>query len=216
MQQEPQTPPVPQEPQSSPTPMQPQGQQGGSFYQPVAPAPYIAQPVGQPEVLPSPYAAPAHNVNAVPSTLTWEASEYVHNDKGSTWLIGLITITLIFAGIALYLQAWTFLILVVVMGVTMGIFAFRPPHVIRYTLNDNGVQIASKVFHYNDFRAFGIMQEGAFYTMTLIPVKRFSPSLSVYFSEAQGEHIVDIVGSHLPMEHIEPDAIDHIMHRLRF
>jgi len=132
------------------------------------------------------------------------------------WIVGLVAIALVFAGVALYLQAWTFLALIVVMAVAMGVFAFRPPHVMHYTLNDNGVQIGNKTFPYADFRAFGILEDGAFFTMTLIPVKRFAPALSVYFADAQGEDIVDIVGAHLPMEHIEPDIIDHIMRRLRF
>jgi len=216
MQQEtPQNQPVPQEPQLPPTPTPPQGQPGQNFYQPTtpAPAPFVAP---APEHSLSPlHAAPAHAPEP-PQALTWEASEYVHTDKGSMWLVGLGAVTLVVAGIAVYFQAWTFLILVLVMGVAMGVFAFRPPRTVHYVLNDSGVQIGGKLYHYSDFRAFGILEDGAFFTMELIPAKRFAPALSVYFAEAQGEDIVDIVGSHLPMENIQPDVIDHIMRRLRF
>lgn len=201
--------PTPQPQQLPPTP--PQGGQGGEFYQSASPAPFV----GSPDDHAAPVAAPAHG-SLPPATITWEASEYVHTDKGGMWIVGLVLVTLAVAGVALYLQAWTFLVLVVVMGVAMGVFAFRPPHTLRYTLTDQGVQIGEKLFKYSDFRAFGILEDGAFFTMTLIPVKRFAPALSVYFAEAQGEDIVDIVGAHLPMEHVEPDAIDHIMRRLRF
>ena len=206
--------PAPQPPVTPPTPPSTsQGGQGESFYQPSTPASYAAPSAGHAS-LPSPYAAPLQPDQ--PAAISWEASEYVHNDKGGLWLVGLGVVGLLFAGVALYLQAWTFLALIVVMTIAMGIFAFRKPHVLHYTLNDNGVQIGDKTFHYSDFRAFGILEDGAFYTMTLIPIKRFAPSLSVYFSEEQGEDIVDIVGAHLPMEHIEPDFIDHLMRRLRF
>lgn len=208
--------PAPQVPAVPPTPPQtpaPQKDEGQDFYQPAAPAPFTGNAAEH--SLPSPYSAPAHNAEA-PEVISWEASEYVHNDKGAMWLIGLGVVGLVFAAVALYFQAWTFLALVVVASVAMGVFAFRKPHVLHYTLNNNGVQIGDKTFHYADFRAFGILQEGAFFTMTLIPVKRFAPALSVYFAEEQGEDIVDIVSAHLPMEHIEPDIIDQIMHRLRF
>lgn len=160
-----------------------------------------------------PYTPPSHVEDDI---LSWEASEYVHIDKGRSWLIGLTIIVLILVGISLWLQEWTFAVLVVVMGVAMGVFAFRRPHVLHYTLTHDGVQIADKLYHYKDFRAFGILEDGAFYTMTLIPVKRFAPALSVYFAEPQGDKIVDIVGEHLPMEKIEPDLIDVVMRRLRF
>ncbi len=217
------SPPVPQVPPTPPSlepapqpPVTPQAPQGGredAFYKPAEPAPYSGSL--EDHALPKPYAAPAANV-VHPATMSWEASEYVHTDKGGLWLVGFGVIVLLFAGLAFWLQAWTFLALVVVMAIAMGVFAFRPPHVLHYNLNDNGVQIGDKTFHYSDFRAFGILEDGAFFTMTLIPLKRFAPSLSVYFSEAQGEDIVDIVGAHLPMEHIEPDIIDHVMRRLRF
>lgn len=213
----PQVPPTPPPsgpaPQPPTTPPVPDGEPEDNFYTPAQPQPYAATSVAH--GLPRPYAAPVAPTTK-PATLSWEASEYVHTDKGGLWLVGFGAIVLVVAGLALWLQAWTFLVLVVVMAIAMGMFAFRPPHVLRYTLNDNGVQIGDKTFHYSDFRAFGVLEDGAFFTMTLIPVKRFSPALSVYFSEEQGEQIVDIVGAHLPMENIQPDIIDHIMRRLRF
>lgn len=205
--------PAPQVPPVSPTPppQPPQGGgQGDGFYQPQNLAPYAAPPT-----LPAPQAAPQH-VGDHPAPLTWEASEYVHTDKGGMWLIGFGVIVAIFLGVAIWLQVWTFALLILVMAIAMGIFAFRKPHVLRYTLNDQGVQVGDKVFHYSDFRAFGVLEDGAFFTMTLIPIKRFSPAINVYFAEEQGEDIVDIVSEHLPMEHIEPDVIDRIMRRLRF
>jgi hypothetical protein len=208
--------PAPQVPAAPPTPSQPsvpQKDEGEDFYQPAAPAPFNSPAVAQ--SLPSPYSAPAHNADH-PEVISWEASEYIHNDKGVMWLVGLGVVAMVFALIAIFLQAWTFLAMVIAGAIAMGVFAFRQPHVLHYTLNDVGVQIADRTYHYSDFRAFGIMQEGAFFTMTLIPVKRFAPALSVYFAEEQGEDIVDIVSAHLPMEHVEPDIIDRIMHLLRF
>lgn len=119
-------------------------------------------------------------------------------------------------GGAIWLGAWTFAILIVVMAVALAVLAFRRPRVIRYSLTDGGILIGNKTYLYSDFRAFGILQEGAFFTMVLIPVKRFGPAINVYFAQEQGEQIVDIVGEHLPMEDVHPDVIDTVMRRLRF
>jgi hypothetical protein len=201
------TPPVLPTPSVPPTPPAPQEQ---TFYQPTNQAQYIGSP--QEHATPT---AP-QPVPVVPGSITWEASEYVHTEKGGLWLTIFIAIVVLSSAVAVWFGAWTFVLLIIVMGVTMGVFAFRPPHTLRYTLTDAGVDIAGKLYPYEDFRAFGILEDGAFFTMSLIPIKRFSPAINVYFAEAQGEQIVDMVGDHLPMQHIEPDAIDGLMRRLRF
>lgn len=151
-----------------------------------------------------------------PYTLSWDASEYVHHSKGPLWLVTFVIIMLVFIVVAVWSQAWTFTVLIVIMAVTLGIAAFRPPHIVHYTLGEQGLQIDNKFYSLQDFRAFGIVHDGALYSVTLLPVKRLMPSVNIYFEEKDGEKIVDILGLFLPMEHIEPDPIDRLMHRLRF
>jgi hypothetical protein len=199
--------PAPQMPPTS-GPPNPQEERRADFYQPAVPLVFA----GTDHALPAPNRAPQQ----APEGLSWEASEYVHIDKGGAWIAGLVIVTLVFVGIAVWLAAWTFVALILVMAVAVGVFAFRPPHTVRYTLTHDGIIIGDKTFNYSDFRAFGILEDGAFFTMTLIPIKRFAPALSVYFAEDHGEQIVDIVGDHLPMEDVKPDFIDTIVRRLRF
>jgi len=49
----------------------------------------------------------------------------------------------------------------------------------------------------------------------MIPAKRLSPALTVYFPEASGEAIVDLFGAHLPMQDVKLDVLDKLIHRLR-
>lgn len=183
----------------------PQGEQ--SFYTPSSEPAYVEA---------SPNAASAQPLAADRDVISWQASEYVHNDKGSLWLVSLIIALVIAVGAALYFQQWSFAAIILVMGIAFGVFAFRLPHTLSYKLDAEGIEIGDQFYPYSNFRAFGILEDGAFFTMTLIPVKRFSPALSVYFAEADGERIVDMIGDHLPMEHVEPDLIDNLMRRLRF
>ena len=53
------------------------------------------------------------------------------------------------------------------------------------------------------------------YSIVFIPKKRFSPSVSIYFSKEEGEKITDIIGSRLPMEEIKHDLIDSIIRKTR-
>lgn len=149
--------------------------------------------------------------------MVWEASEYIHHTKSPLWFMGYAAIMLVLLAVAYFLtQAWTFVVLVVVMAVAIGVFATRPPRTLHYALTDAGLQIEESHYNYNDFRAFGIIADGGLYSIMLIPTKRFMPAVSIYFAEEDGEKIVDILGSRLPMEELHLDFVDRMMRRLRF
>jgi len=149
--------------------------------------------------------------------LSWEASEYIHHSKSPMWFAGFVGLMLVLLAVAYFLtHAWTFVILVVVMAVAIGVFATRPPRTLHYALTDAGIQIEQSGYHYSDFRAFGIINDGPLYSVMLIPVKRFMPAVNIYFDENDGEKIVDILGTRLPMEDLHLDAVDRLMRRLRF
>lgn len=148
--------------------------------------------------------------------VTWTASEYVQHDKQAAWYLVLIVATVLLLALAIFMKAWTFALLVVVMGIGIGVLAGRPPHSVRYTLSEYGLRIDEKNFSYHDFRAFGVVQDAAMYSIVLIPNKRFMPAVSVYFPSEMGEQIVDIFGAFLPMEHVELDMVEKLARKLRF
>ena len=72
-----------------------------------------------------------------------------------------------------------------------------------------------QMHEYANYRAFGILHEGAHFAIMLVPRKRFSPRTMVFFPQTQGEKIVDAFGAHLPMEEIQLDMIDKLIKFLR-
>ncbi len=176
-------------------------------------APGAAAPAAQPGVPMQP--APVQPQPKV--DLSWEASEYIHHSKSLLWFLGYGVAMLALLAVAYFVtHAWTFVILVVVMAVAVGVFATRPPRTLHYALTDTGIQIETSAYHYNDFRAFGIINDGPLYSVMLIPTKRFMPAVSMYFAEEDGEKIVDILGSRLPMEELHLDVVDRLVRKLRF
>lgn len=216
MQQEPQQHPAYAPQPSPPTPELPKPEQspqygGQSYYQPA-----VASQYSDHQDDPVPDSPIAKNTASVDGAVSWEASEYIHNDKGAMWVVGLVAIVAVVAGISFWLQAWTFFVLVLVMGLAMGVVAFRKPHTMSYELTTAGIAINGRQMRFDEFRAFGVLKQDAFYMLTFIPVKRFAPAINVYFHGEDGEKIVDIIGSHLPMEVIKPDPIDTVMRKLHF
>lgn len=148
-------------------------------------------------------------------TVSWEASESIHHERDGMWFVGFIVIFLSLIGVSIWLQQWTFTVLLAVMAVALVVYIKRPPRVLRYNLTDTGLQVGEQFYNFSNFRSFGVLQEGNIFSVMLVPTKRFGQGLTVYFAENDGEKIVDILGTHLPMEDLHIDILDTILRRLR-
>lgn len=147
--------------------------------------------------------------------INWEAEEYIVREKTSWWYVGLIVVGLVLSGVAILLQAWTFLAVIVLSVVALIVYAMRPPRMLRYSLTNKGLSEGDRLYSYDDFKAFGILREGNHFAIVLTPRKRFSPRVTVFFPEAQGEAIVDAFGARLPMEEVKLDMLDKLIKFLR-
>lgn len=171
------------------------------------------------EETPEEIQAESQNVEDTPENppITWTAQEYVHMDKGPWWFILFTLIVLGFIALdVFFLHAWTLSVLVVVMAIAVIIYIRRPPRTLTYALSpQQGLYIGEQLYTFDQFKAFGLIQDGEHHSIMLIPRKRFAPGVSVYFPDDAGERIVDILGSRLPMENLKLDAIDLLVRKLR-
>jgi hypothetical protein len=149
--------------------------------------------------------------------VTWQASEYIHLEKNGLWYVLLILVSLGLIALAIFvINSYTFAVLIVVMAIFLVIYSRVAPKVVQYTLSgDQGLYVDEKLYHFTDFKSFGLIKDGEHHSIMLTPVKRFSPGVSVYFPEEVGERIVDILGARLPMKTIQLDLMDHLIRRLR-
>ena len=148
--------------------------------------------------------------------VSWEVPEFTLNQKGVLWVLGLIGVTLLLLALAVWLQVWTFAVLVVVMAVATGLQAFRKPKNVACEVNDDGFSINQKFYNFDEFRAYSIMTDEDMFTLVFSPLKRLMPGVSLRFRREEGDQILDILGDHLPMEEIKKDPFEGIMRRLRF
>ncbi len=146
----------------------------------------------------------------------WKAQEYIQHDKGALWFVAFAAAFVAMMAIAIFLiQSVTFNILVPVMAVALFVYVNRPPRLIDYTLSRKGLHINDTLYPFADFKGFGVIHDGKEFSVFLLPVKRFKPGVSVYFPEASGEAIVDILGTRLPMQELHLDVVDRIVRKLR-
>lgn len=147
--------------------------------------------------------------------VNWEAREYILGEKKTGWYVGLVVVALGLIALAVWQEWWTFVVLIVLATVSLWIYTVRPPRVLHYSLGNKGLSEGNKLYPYEDYRAFGVLKEGKNFAIVLIPRKRFSPGVKVYFPEETGEKIVDAFGARLPMDEVKMDVLDKIVGFLR-
>ena len=129
--------------------------------------------------------------------------------------MGLVIVSLLLAAGGVLMGWWSFVVLVALSTVALWIWSVRPPRVLHYSLGNKGLSEGNNLYEYDSFKSFGVLKEGEHFAIVLIPRKRFSPSIKVYFPEERGEKIVDAFGMRMPMEEVKLDFPDKIVNFLR-
>lgn len=186
---------------------------------PVEPVP-VAAPSPEPALVPEAASEePQAEVASQPAAtlpeqepVQWQAPEYLHHEKNPLWYVAFGVVVLALTAIAIFLiQSWTFAILIPVMAAALIAYAHRPPHIMDYVLSAKGLYVNDTLHPFAEFKSFGVIHDETEYSIVLIPVRRFRPSLTVYFPEDKGEAVVDLLGVRLPMQPLQPDAFDKIV-----
>jgi hypothetical protein len=162
------------------------------------------------EPLPQPTSTPQEE------PLRWQGTEYVHHEKDAMWFVVFAVIVVAFMAVSiLIMRSVTFTILIPVMAAALIVYTRRPPRMIEYTLSSKGLYVNDQLYSFAEFKGFGVIRDAGEYSIMLIPVKRFRLGVSIYFPEEAGEAIVDILGTRLPMQEMQLDMFDRIIHKLR-
>jgi hypothetical protein len=182
------------------------------------PANWQFQPAAQPaSPAPAPPAAqtPAHAQSS--AQVSWTASEFVAHHKNAGWYLALIGIVALLAGSVFVLtEDLVSTIVIAVVGISFGFFAARKPRELQYALDTSGIHMGEKFYPYSQFKSFSLVQEDAAQSVWLMPLKRFMPILTMYFDPNDQDKIAAMLSNFLPFEERQPDAVDRMMHRIRF
>jgi len=148
--------------------------------------------------------------------VSWEASEFLHHEKQSTWFIGLFLIS---AGLAvgmyflvdIFASAIVLMLMVVIM-----MYGQRKPRTLEFSISDQFITIDVNNYPIGAFKSFSIERTGAFGTINFYPIKRFLPPITMYYQEKDEQRIMDVLGGKLPQVDHSPDIFDRLSTKLRF
>lgn len=149
--------------------------------------------------------------------VSWTASEFIEHGKDFTWYAYLVvaTLALIFI-VYLFTRDIISIVGVAIMATLFGLVAGRKPRVLTYTLDHEGLTIGETFHPYANFKSFSVNHEGAFSSITFLPLKRLSPPVSVYYAAEDEDRIAQVLTQYLPMEMRQADVVDKLTRRIRF
>lgn len=147
---------------------------------------------------------------------SWQASEYIHHDRGPKWFAGLAGAVVVLIGIGWWFKAWLSIAMFVVMGAAIMVYARRPPRTLSYQLDHDKLIIDNQAYPLSDFRSFGVVPDPEWHMINLEPKKRFSPPIGLLFTDQDLDEITTHLELHLQHVDRRLDLVDRVSRYLRF
>ena len=157
------------------------------------------------------------SVSAEPITpFSWQASEYVHHQKGPMWYAGLVAVLALLTVVAVLTREWLAIAVFVCMFLAVVVYGSRQPRTLNYVIDQDGINIEGKSYAFSTFRSFSVVQDVAWHVIDLEPTQRFMPRLTLLLDNDHVDEIVGRLESQLPRLDRKPDAIERAARFLRF
>lgn len=149
--------------------------------------------------------------------VSWTASEFIAHPKSVSWY-GSLGLAAAAGCILVYLLTKDYIssAMIIVVAIVLAVFAARQPRTLKYKVDGHGLMIGQRLYSYLDFRSFSVIDEDAVSSIVFMPLKRFMPSLTIYYDPKDEDSILGTLSNYLPFEEREHDVVDRFMKRIRF
>src|SRR3989338_3653150 len=112
------------------------------------------------------------------SKLQWSALEYEERDRGNDWFWAL-GIIIIAGSITSFIYGNIFFgILLIIGGILVVVFSIKKPDLVFYELNEDGLEIRTRLYLYGNIKAFWVQTEES-PTLFVRSERVFAPILSI-------------------------------------
>jgi hypothetical protein len=154
--------------------------------------------------------------------LEWSALEYEEKERSPDWFWALGVIVVTSSVTAIIFGNYFFAALLFLGGILLAFFAVKKPEMVRYELNNQGLQIRTRLYPYDNIRSFWVQadlsREAKLKPIFFVKSQRaFMPILSIPIHEDIAEDIRSIMlAKNIPEEEMKEHASLQIMESLGF
>jgi hypothetical protein len=150
-------------------------------------------------------------------SVTWEAPEHTHPDKGGDWFLalGIVTVAVVIA--AIIFDNFLFALLAGISGASIAVAASQPPRIIRYGVSVRGVLVENEVYPFANLRSYFINEDDPRGPrLLLLSGKTLAPMLVMPIPEEYIDELDAMLAERLPEEFLEEPFFNKIMELFGF
>ncbi len=145
-------------------------------------------------------------------SVSWEAPEHNHPDKGGDWYFALLVLTIAVVIAAIVFDNFLFAILAALSGASLAIAASQPPRIIEYGVNTRGIRVANSVYSYNELQSYCVSEEDPRGPqLLLLGKKTFMPMIVIPIPEEYMDEIEAFLETRLPEAYLEEPLLNKVL-----
>jgi hypothetical protein len=149
--------------------------------------------------------------------IKWSSSSDINIGRHKGWYLGLVFVFAI-VSIVFYLISKDLVAAVVILlsGILIYYYGIKRPREINYSIDENSIDINNRKYNLSSYKYFYVNEREHGGSASLVPLKRFSPSLDLFYDIADEDKILEILSNSLPLKQKETDLFDSMMRFIGF
>lgn len=146
------------------------------------------------------------------ASITWEAPEHHHIEKGGEWYAILIIICLAGAAAAFAVGNFVLALLILIFAVTASVTSMRTPRTVTFAVTSRGVRVDDRLYPYATLESYNINEEDINGPQLLLSTEHFFlPLIVIPLPEDDIDDIEDLIAARLPEEDLEEPIFTKIL-----
>ena len=163
--------------------------------------------------------------------ITWQAHEFLPQDRGPGWNVTIIVVALVAVVYALFTRDFILALLAVLSGFALLVLAHKKPRIVKCTVNAEGILVGTTSHDFDDFAHFTVLRQGqhehpseyesdqqdpaaASHVELYFRTSRFlRPSLHLFVPNDKADDVIKHVARHLEQSDKGPSLLE-LMSRL--
>ena len=148
-----------------------------------------------------------------PADIVWQDLEFPIREKTSFWYLKLISLALIITGLLyLFTKDIVTVVVIILCLIVLLLFGLKKPKSVNFLVSNRSFKIGNHEYQLNLFRSYTIRVINANHNaISFLPIKRFSPEVTLYVKHEKTPEILQMLSNILPMEESKLSIIDYIM-----
>ncbi|MDD5589859.1 MAG: hypothetical protein PHQ47_01650 [Candidatus Portnoybacteria bacterium] len=152
----------------------------------------------------------------LPVFAQWQAPEFEKYKKDSAWFLWAALAGLGLFAISLLMHNFVFAFLIVLIVLTIFIYARKEPNLINFKIDGQGIWIEEKLHEFNEIKSFWIFCRAPFKELSLHSQKRLLPFIKIPLGEKDCSEIRELLIKFLPEEKQEESILNNLSRFLKF